>query len=71
MLGPRGEIFPLPLSALEGAPFENFAPGLILCWHSDSDRLPRPQLAWRRHPHATLATRPTHRFSRSTNSSEP
>jgi hypothetical protein len=31
MLGPKGEIIPLPLSALKGSPFETFfAPGLIL-----------------------------------------
>jgi hypothetical protein len=31
MLGPRGEIIPLPVSALRGSPFETyFAPGLIL-----------------------------------------
>ena len=31
MLGPRGEILPLPLSALQGSPFESYlVPGLIL-----------------------------------------
>ena len=31
MIGPRGEIVPLPLSALRGSPFDTyFVPGLIL-----------------------------------------
>ena len=56
MLGPRGEIIPLPLSALKGSPFETyFAPGLILFCVLGLGPLAAAQLAWRRHPLAPIA----------------
>ena len=56
MLGPRGEIIPLPLSALKGSPFETyFAPGLILFCALGLGPLAAGQLAWRRHPLAPIA----------------
>jgi hypothetical protein len=56
MLGPRGEIIPLPLSALKGSPFETyFAPGLILFCVLGLGPLVAAQLAWRRHPLAPIA----------------
>jgi hypothetical protein len=56
MLGPRGEIIPLPLSALKGSPFETyFAPGLILFLVLGLGPLAAAQLAWRRHPLAPIA----------------
>ena len=39
MLGPRGEILPLPLSALSGSPFTDYlVPGAILLYPSDGPR---------------------------------
>lgn len=56
MLGPRGEIIPLPVSALEGSPFDTyFAPGLILFCALGLGPLLAAALAWRRHPLAPLA----------------
>jgi hypothetical protein len=56
MLGSRGEIIPLPLSALKGSPFETyFAPGLILFCALGLGPLAAAQLAWRRHPLAPIA----------------
>jgi hypothetical protein len=57
MLGPRGEIIPLPLSALQGSPFETyFAPGLILFGVLGLAPLAAALIAWRRHPLAPIAT---------------
>jgi len=43
ILGPRGEIIPLPLSVLKGSPFKTyFAPGLILFCALGLGRLPQP-----------------------------
>ena len=56
MLGSRGEIIPLPLSALHGSPFETyFAPGLILFCALGLGPLAAALLAWRRHPLAPIA----------------
>lgn len=56
MLGPRGEILPLPLSALKGSPFETyFVPGLILFVVIGVGPLAAAYLAWRRHSLAPLA----------------
>ncbi|MDB4970224.1 MAG: hypothetical protein JWN44_5913 [Myxococcales bacterium] len=56
MLGPRGEIIPLPLSALAGSPFETyFVPGLILFCALGLAPLVAVALARRRHPLAPLA----------------
>jgi hypothetical protein len=56
MLGSRGEIIPLPLSALHGSPFETyFGPGLILFWALGLGPLAAALLAWRRHPLAPIA----------------
>lgn len=56
MLGPRGEILPLPLSALQGSPFASyFVPGLILCSVLGLGPLGAAYLVWRRHELAPLA----------------
>ena len=56
MLGSRGEIIPLPLSALHGSPFETyFGPGLILFCALGLGPLAAAVLAWRRHPLAPIA----------------
>ena len=56
MLGARGEIIPLPLSALEGSPFETyFAPGLILFCALGLGPLAAARLVWLRHPLAPIA----------------
>lgn len=56
MLGPRGEIIPLPLSALKGSPFETyFVPGLILFCALGLGPLAAAELARRRHTLAPLA----------------
>jgi hypothetical protein len=56
MLGSRGEIIPLPLSALRGSPFETyFAPGLILFCALGLGPLAAAGLALRRHPLAPIA----------------
>jgi len=57
MLGSRGEIIPLPVSALKGSPFETyFAPGLILFCVLGLGPLAAARLAWRRHALAPIAT---------------
>ena len=56
ILGPRGEIIPLPLSVLKGSPFKTyFAPGLILFCALGLGPLAAAQLVWRRHPQAPVA----------------
>ena len=60
MLGPRGEIIPLPVSALKGSPFESyFVPGLILFSVLFSvlglGPLAAALLVWLRHSLAPLA----------------
>ena len=51
MLGPRGEIIPLPISALAGTPFGSYlVPGLILFTVLGVGPLGAAALAWRRHP---------------------
>jgi hypothetical protein len=56
MLGPRGELLPLPVSALKGSPFDTyFAPGLILFCALGLGPLVAAALAWRRHPLAPFA----------------
>ena len=57
MLGPRGEILPLPLSALEGSPFDNyFVPGLILFGVLGIGPLLAARLIWLRNRLAPPAT---------------
>ena len=56
MIAPRGEILPLPLSALAGSPFDTyFVPGLILFGVLGFGPLVAARLAWRRHPLAPTA----------------
>lgn len=56
VLGSRGEIIPLPLSALKGSPFETyFVPGLILFVVLGLGPLLAAVLVWLRHPLAPLA----------------
>ena len=56
MLGSRGQIIPLPLSALNGSPFETyFAPGLILFCALGLGPFAAALLAWLRHPLAPIA----------------
>jgi hypothetical protein len=56
MLAPRGEIIPLPLSALAGSPFDTyFVPGLILFSVIGLGPLVAARLAWMRHPVAPVA----------------
>lgn len=56
MLGPRGEIIPLPLSLLKGSPFDTyFAPGLILFCALGLGPIVAATLVWRRHKLAPLA----------------
>jgi hypothetical protein len=56
LLGPRGEVIPLPLSALQGSPFQTyFVPGLILFLVLGMGPLVAAALAWRRHPLGPLA----------------
>jgi hypothetical protein len=51
IVAPRGEIMPLPLSALAGSPFETYLePGLILFAVLGIGPLVAARLAWRRHP---------------------
>jgi len=57
MLGPRGEIMPLPLSALKGSPFDTyFVPGLILFGVLGLGSLAAALLVWLRHPLAPATT---------------
>jgi len=56
IVAPRGEILPLPLSALAGSPFDTyFGPGLILFGVLGLGPLAAARLAWGRHPVAPLA----------------
>src|ERR1700675_4759426 len=56
MIAPRGEILPLPLSALAGSPFDTyFVPGLILFGVLGLGPLIAAALAWRQHQLAPLA----------------
>jgi uncharacterized membrane protein len=56
MLAPRGEILPLPLSALAGSPFDTyFVPGLILFSVIGLGPLVAARLAWMRNPVAPVA----------------
>src|ERR1700675_4178620 len=56
MLAPRGEIMPLPLSALAGSPFDTyFMPGLILFGVLGLGPLVAARLVWLRHPLAPAA----------------
>jgi hypothetical protein len=57
MIGRRGEILPLPLSALEGSPFTDyFAPGLILFTVLGLGSLLVAFLAWRANAWAPILT---------------
>ena len=56
IVAPRGEIMPLPLSALAGSPFETYlGPGLILFTVLGMGPLVAAWLALRRHPLAPFA----------------
>ena len=56
ILAPRGEIMPLPLSALAGSPFDTYlGPGLILFSVLGLGPLVAARLAWLRHPFAPVA----------------
>ena len=56
ILAPRGEIMPLPLSALAGSPFDTyFGPGLILFTVLGLGPLIAVGLTWQRHPLAPMA----------------
>jgi hypothetical protein len=56
MLGPRGEIIPLPVLALRGSPFETyFVPGLILFCVLGLGPLAAALAVWFRHPLAPFA----------------
>ena len=56
MIAPRGEIMPLPLSALAGSPFDSYlVPGLILFGVLGLGPLVAARLAWLRHPLAPTA----------------
>jgi hypothetical protein len=51
VIAPRGEIMPLPLSALAGSPFDTYlVPGLILFGVLGLGPLVAARLAWLRHP---------------------
>jgi hypothetical protein len=55
-VAPRGEIMPLPLSALAGSPFETYlGPGLILFTVLGIGPLVAARLAWARSPLAPIA----------------
>ena len=55
MVGPNGEILPLPVSVLASSPFANyFVPGAILFTIIGLGPLGAALLAWRRHPVAPL-----------------
>jgi hypothetical protein len=56
MIAPRGEIMPLPLSALAGSPFDTYlVPGLILFGVLGFGPLVAARLAWLRHRLAPTA----------------
>ena len=55
IVAPRGEITPLPLSALAGSPFETYlGPGLMLFTVLGLGPLIAARLAWIRHPLAPV-----------------
>jgi hypothetical protein len=55
ILAPRGEILPLPLSALAGSPFDTYlGPGLILFSVLGLGPLVAARVAWLRHPLAPV-----------------
>ncbi len=57
MLGPRGEILPLPLAPLRGSPFDTYlVPGVILFGALGLGPLAVGRLVWLRHPFARIAT---------------
>ncbi len=57
MLGPHGEILPLPVSLLKGSPFDSYCgPGLILFTVLGVGPLAVALLAWRRQRWAPLLT---------------
>jgi hypothetical protein len=57
MLGPEGQLIPLPLSSLSGSPFDTyFLPGLILFGVLGLGPLVAVALAWCTHRLAPLAT---------------
>lgn len=58
MIGPRGEVLPLPVSALAGSPFTSYLiPGAVLFFVIGLAPLVAAVLAWRRHRWAAwLAT---------------
>ena len=56
IVAPRGEVMPLPLSALAGSPFDTYlGPGLILFTVLGLGPLIAARLTWVRHPLAPLA----------------
>ena len=56
IVGPRGEVIPLPLSALAGSPFETYlGPGLVLFTVLGLGPLVAAWLALTRHPLAAFA----------------
>jgi hypothetical protein len=56
ILGPRGEIIPLPTSALAGSPFDSyFVPGVVLFAVLGIGPILAAGLAWRRQPLAPVA----------------
>ena len=56
IIAPRGEIMPLPLSALVGSPFDTYLmPGLILFGVLGLGPLVAARLVWLRHPLAPTA----------------
>src|SRR3954453_8296239 len=56
IVAPRGEIMPLPISALAGSPFETYlAPGVILFTVLGIGPLLAAGLVWLRNPFAPLA----------------
>ena len=56
MIAPRGEVMPLPLSALAGSPFDTyFVPGVILFSVLGLGPLVAARLAWHRYPLAPAA----------------
>jgi hypothetical protein len=56
IMAPRGEIMPLPVSALAGSPFDTYlGPGLILFTVLGIGPMVAARLAWLRHPIGPLA----------------
>jgi hypothetical protein len=56
IVAPRGEIMPLPLSALAGSPFDTYlVPGLILFGVLGLGPMSAARLAWLQHPLAPAA----------------